>query len=57
MVRNRYDGQYITEIYGIFSQIGMGYWLLRTYGLWGQIPRPPSWWIKKVMGFQGLWVI
>ena len=35
----------------------MGYWLLRTYGLWCANPRPPSWWTKKYMGFRGLWVI
>jgi hypothetical protein len=35
----------------------MGYWLLRTYGLWYANPRPPSWWTKKYMGFRGLWVI
>ena len=36
-----------------------GYGLLVIADLWvmGQIPRPPSWWIKKVMGFQSLWVI
>jgi hypothetical protein len=35
----------------------MGYWLLRTYGLWYANPRPPSWWTEKYMGFRGLWVI
>ena len=43
--------------YRFFLQKGMGYGLLKTYGLWYANPRPPSWWTEKVMGFQGLWVI
>jgi hypothetical protein len=38
----------------------MGYGLLRTYGLWYAIPRPPSWWITiwNIRGyrFPGAWV-
>jgi hypothetical protein len=43
--------------YGVFCQKGMGYGVLRTYGLWVANPREPSWWTRKVMGFGSLWVI
>ena len=31
-----------SKTYGILPGRGMGYGLLRTYGLWGAIPHPPS---------------
>src|ERR1700678_1512601 len=30
----------------------MGYGLLRTYGLWCRNTRPPSWWMRKAMGYK-----
>ena len=62
MIRNRYGGQYITEIYGFFSQKGMGYWLLRTYGLWSQIPAhrvggSKKLWDFRVYGLSESWVM
>jgi hypothetical protein len=42
---------------GFSSKKGMGYKLLQTYGLWGQIFCPPTWWTKKSMGYVSLWVI
>lgn len=41
---------------GFSLQRGMGYGLLRTYGLWYAISREPSWWISRAMGYKGLWV-
>ncbi|KAF8954255.1 hypothetical protein BDZ97DRAFT_1977970, partial [Flammula alnicola] len=35
----------------------MDYGLSRTYGLWVENSRPPTWWTKKSMGYKGLWVI
>ena len=46
-----------SKTYGILPGRGMGYGLLRTYGLWGEIPRPPRWWTQKCMGFRRLWVM
>ena len=47
----------LAKIYGFCLQRGMGYGLLRTYGLWCENPCPPSWWTRKAMGYKGLWVI
>ena len=35
---------------------GMGYELMRTYGLWYENPCPPSRWIAQGMDYEGLWV-
>ena len=42
---------------GFAPQRGMGYGLLRTYGLWVQILCEPTWWTQKTMGYGSLWVI
>jgi len=47
----------VGKTYGFYLQRGMGYGLLRTYGLWYAIPCEPSWWTAQAMGYKGLWVI
>ena len=44
--------------YGFFRPRGMGYGLMRTYGLWYENSCPPSRWIAQGMGYvyEGLWV-
>jgi len=47
----------VAKIYGLWPRRGMGYGLSRTYGVFHQSTRPPSWWTGKAMGYRGLWVI
>ena len=41
--------------YGFCLQRGMGYGLLRLYGLWSTFPCEPSRWTQKRMEFKGVW--
>ena len=41
--------------YGFCLQRGMGYGLLRLYGLWSSFPCEPTWWTQKRMEFKGVW--
>jgi hypothetical protein len=47
----------VGKTYGFCLRRGMGYGLLRTYGLWYVIPCEPSWWTAQAMGYKGLWVM
>ena len=41
--------------YGFLAQRGMGYGLLRLYGLWSTFPCEPTRWTQKHMEFKGVW--
>ena len=43
------------NIYGFCLQRGMGYGLLRLYGLWSIFPCEPTRWTEKPMGLKGVW--
>jgi hypothetical protein len=47
----------VSKTYGFCLWNGMGYGLLRTYGLWYVIPCEPSRWMAQAMGYKGLWVM
>ena len=43
------------NIYGFCPQRGMGYGLLRLYGLWSVFLCKPTWWTENPMGLKGVW--
>jgi len=46
-----------SKLYGFYVMKGMGYGVSESYGLWIEIPRLPTRWIEKRMGYKRVWVI
>ena len=44
-------------MYGFYVMKVMGYGVSESYGLWIEIPRLPTRWIEKPMGYKRVWVI